>query len=61
MISAAQQAGVTLRVYEDFVYYAPAVRARKMIEAGEIGEVRAIRIHVSTGTSDTAWEVPLSA
>jgi predicted dehydrogenase len=61
MISAAQQAGVTLRVYENFVYYAPAVRARQMIEAGEIGEVRAVRMHVSTGTSSSGWEVPLSA
>ncbi len=61
MISAARRAGVMLRVYENFVYYAPAVRARQMIEAGEIGEVRVIRMHVSTGTSHTAWEVPLSA
>ncbi len=61
MIAAANQAGVMLRVYENFVYYAPAVRARQMIEAGEIGEVRAVRLHVSTGTGDTAWEVPFSA
>src|SRR5271157_4132627 len=61
MILAADKAGVRLRVYETFVYYAPAVRAKQMIEAGEIGEVRAVRMHVSTGTSDTAWKVPLSA
>jgi predicted dehydrogenase len=61
MIAAADRAGVRLRVYETFVYYAPAVRARQMIEAGEIGEVRAVRLHVSTGTGDTAWDVPLSA
>jgi predicted dehydrogenase len=61
MIAAANTAGVMLRVYETFVYYAPAMRAREMIEAGEIGEVRAVRMHVSTGTGDTAWKVPLSA
>jgi predicted dehydrogenase len=61
MIAAAESAGVMLRVYENFVYYAPAVRAKRMIEAGEIGEVRAVRMHISTGTGDTGWEIPLSA
>ncbi len=61
MINAAHQAGVVLRVYENFVYYAPAIRARQMIEAGEIGALRAIRLHVSTGTVDSSWNVPLSA
>ena len=61
MIAAADKAGVTLRVYETFAYYAPAVRARQMIDAGEIGDVRAVRMHISTGTGDTAWKVPLSS
>jgi predicted dehydrogenase len=61
MIAEAEAAGVMLRVYENFVYYPPAVRARAMIEAGEIGEVRAVRMHVNTGTSDSSWKVPLSA
>ena len=61
MIEAAHTAGVVLRVYETFACYAPAVRAREMIDAGEIGEVRAVRMHVNTGTNDTGWEVPLSS
>jgi len=61
MIAAADKAGVTLRVYETFVYYAPAMRARQMIEAGEIGDIRAVRMHVNSGTGDTSWDVPLSA
>jgi predicted dehydrogenase len=61
MIAAADKAGVRLRVYETFVYYAPAVRAKELIEAGEIGELRAVRMHVNSGTGDTAWKVPLSA
>jgi predicted dehydrogenase len=61
MISAAEKAGVILRVYETFVFYAPAVRAKELIEAGEIGEVQTVRMHVNTGTGDTSWDVPLSA
>ncbi len=61
MIFASEKAGVILRVYETFVFYAPAVRAKQMVEAGDIGEVRAVRMHVNTGTSDTSWKVPLSA
>jgi predicted dehydrogenase len=61
MIQETDRAGVLLRVYETFVYYAPAVRARQMLEAGEIGELRAVRMHVNSGTTDSSWEVPLSA
>jgi predicted dehydrogenase len=61
MIAAAGKAGVTLRVYETFVNYAPAMRARAMIDAGEIGDIRAIRMHVNSGTGDSSWKVPLSA
>jgi predicted dehydrogenase len=61
MIEAAQQAGVILRVFENFCFYPPHVRAKEMIEAGEIGEPHMIRIHLNTGTRDTAWKVPLSS
>jgi predicted dehydrogenase len=61
MIGAAKAAGVTLRIYENFVFYPPNVMAKKIIEAGEIGEPQMIRLHVSTGKSATAWKIPLSA
>ena len=61
MTQAAERAGVVLRVYENFVFYEPHVRAKEMIEAGEIGEPQMIRLHVNTGTADTGWKVPLSA
>jgi predicted dehydrogenase len=61
MIAAARRSGVTLRVYENFVFYPPHVRAKAMIDAGEIGEPQMIRMHFSTGKSETEWKVPLSA
>lgn len=60
MIKAADSAGVVLRVYENFVFYPPHVRAKQMIDAGEIGEPQMIRLHVNTG-GGTSWKVPLSA
>jgi len=48
-------------VHPFFVFYPPHVRARQMIETGEIGEPQMIRLHVNTGTQETAWKVPLSA
>lgn len=61
MIGAAERAGVVLRVFENFVFYPPHVRAREMIEAGEIGEPQMIRLHVNTGARGSGWKVPLSA
>lgn len=61
MIEAAERTGVVLRIYENFVFYPPHVRAKEMIDAGEIGEPQMIRIHVGTGKSETEWKVPLSA
>jgi predicted dehydrogenase len=61
MINAAQRSGVLLRIYENFVFYPPHVRAKEMIDAGEIGEPQMIRMHVSTGRSETEWNVPLTS
>jgi predicted dehydrogenase len=61
MIAVAAENGVQLRVYENFIFYAPAVKARQLIRAGEIGEPRMIRAHVSTGTAENSWDIPLSA
>jgi predicted dehydrogenase len=61
MIDAADEAGVLLRVYENFVHYPPFVKAKEMLDAGEIGEPQMIRVHYNSGTRDTGWDVPLNA
>lgn len=61
MIEAAERNGVRLRVYENFVFYPPIVRAKEMIEAGEIGEPQMIRIHYNSGSRSSGWNVPLGA
>ena len=61
MIDAAEKSGLVFRVYENFVFYPPNVKAKEMLLAGEIGEPQMLRMHVSTGKSKTEWKVPLSA
>jgi predicted dehydrogenase len=61
MIQAAEETGTVFRIYENFIFYEPFVRAKEMIEAGEIGEPQMIRLHLNTGTRDTGWKVPARA
>ncbi len=41
----------------EFVFYPPHVRAKEIIEAGEIGEPQMIRLHANTGTEVRPDEV----
>ena len=61
MVLAAERAKVVLRIYENFVFYPPNAIARRMIQAGEIGEPQMIRLHMGTGKSPAQWKVPLDA
>lgn len=61
MIEAARSSGVALRIYENFVYYPPYVKAKELIEAGEIGEPLSFNLRVRGGTGKGQWEVPLEA
>jgi predicted dehydrogenase len=48
MIEAARGAGVKLKIFENFVFYPPYVKAKELIEAGEIGEPLAVRFKLGT-------------
>ena len=61
MIDAANHAGVTLKVYENFIFYPPVQRAKALIDNGEIGDLLTIRIKSNSGVSPTEWDVPASA
>ncbi|HPM76865.1 MAG TPA: Gfo/Idh/MocA family oxidoreductase [bacterium] len=58
MVAAAERGGAKLRVLENFVFYPPYVRAKEMLDAGEIGEVLAVRFKLGTGLFGSRW-VPL--
>ncbi len=59
MITATEKAGVLFRVYENFVHYAPAKKAKELLDAGEIGKPVMLRMHINTGNSPKGWKIPL--
>ncbi|NWF68336.1 MAG: Gfo/Idh/MocA family oxidoreductase [Chloroflexi bacterium] len=61
LIAAAKAAGVIFRVFENFIFYPPVQLAKKLVDAGEIGDLLTIRIKSNSGVSSTAWEVPAYA
>ena len=61
MVAVARDAGVILKVYENFIFYPPVQRAKALIDNGEIGDLLTIRIKSHSGVSPTEWNVPQSA
>lgn len=61
IIATADRAGVTLKLFENFVFYPPIQRARDLIDSGEIGDVLSIRLKSAAGYSTEGWEVPAAA
>ncbi len=57
MIAAAKENGVVLKVFENFVFYPPYVKAKELIEAGEIGELSTIRLKMVAGANKHGWQV----
>lgn len=61
IIEAVGKAGVNFRVYENFVYYPPYVKALELIKSGAIGEPLSFNLRVRCGYSPGAWDIPLEA
>ncbi len=57
MIKACVEAGVKLKLFENFVFYPPYRKARELLESGEIGEPLSINIQMNGGAG--GWPVPL--
>lgn len=59
MIAACRTAGVPLKVFENFVFHPPYVRARALIAEGRIGDPLCIRTRIGAGYG--GWPIPLRA
>lgn len=58
MITACRDAGVKLRVYENFIFYPAYQEAKKLLEDGAIGEPRALRLKIGA-CGRGGWPVPI--
>jgi predicted dehydrogenase len=50
MIGAARDNGVKLKVFENFIFYPPYQLAKKLLDAGEIGTPRGIRLKMNNAS-----------
>ena len=61
LVAAAERSGVPFRVFENFIFYPPVMRAKELVDAGAIGEPLTIRIKSNPGSRKFAWDVPAGA
>ena len=61
MIRAAELSGMTLRVFENALFFPPLCKARELVEAGAIGQPLSIRIKANKADPRLAWAVPEAA
>lgn len=58
MLAAAARTGRHLKVFENFVFYPPLVRARALLAEGAIGAPLHFRMKMVSGDQRLAWPVP---
>ncbi len=61
LVERAKTAKGVFRVFENFIFYPPVMKAKELIDEGAIGTPVSIRIKSNPGRSRTAWEVPAAA
>lgn len=57
MIDAAREANVVLRVNDPYIFYPPIVKAKELVDAGEIGTVTMLRVRTTVGSMECGWRV----
>lgn len=61
LVAAAETSPKPFKVFENFVFYPPVIKAKALIGDGAIGTPLSIRIKSNPGKSETAWAVPKEA
>ena len=58
IVDAANRSDKFMRVFENFAYYEPLVRAKQMLDEGVVGEPISMRIKTVTGHRQYGWDIP---
>jgi len=58
LIKTAERSKKLFRVFENFRFYPPMVKAKELLDSGAIGEPLSIRIKCVQGTGGDGWEIP---
>lgn len=61
LVAAAEAHDRPVKIFENFIFYPPVLKARALVEAGAIGTPLSIRIKSNPARSATAWDVPAAA
>ena len=61
LLNAAGETSRVVRLYENFLFYPPVLKALELIEQGLIGEPLSVRLKSNAGYSPSAWDIPFSA
>ena len=61
LVAAAEAHDRPVKIFENFIFYPPVLKARELVDAGAIGTPLSIRIKSNPARSATAWEVPAAA
>lgn len=61
LVAAAEAYDRPVKIFENFIFYPPVLKARDLIDQGAIGTPLSIRIKSNPARSATAWEVPAAA
>ena len=58
LVAAAKASNRQFRVFENFIFHPPVIKAKQLIAEGAIGTPLSIRIKSNLGWSTTAWDIP---
>jgi predicted dehydrogenase len=61
LVERAKTAKGVFRVFENFIFYPPVMKAKELVDQGAIGDLVSIRVKSNPGRSKTAWPVPAYA